>query len=214
MHTDIVDLSCQIEEICRFCMPPEKERILYESSNFYVMVSLGPIVEGYLLLVSKKHIGACLQIPPVLLNEYDELKQRIREILFQVYGCCIFYEHGKTGSCLSTGKDHRHCFHAHLHCIPVSTQLNKIVEKELHGECFQNIQLCRKEMADVEKYLYIEDDRIMTYKPTENLRSQYLRYKLATSLGEDEKWNWVTYQNWPLIKKSITRLKPYFHGTR
>ena len=26
---NIVDLACQLEETCRFCYPPEKERILY-----------------------------------------------------------------------------------------------------------------------------------------------------------------------------------------
>lgn len=46
---NIVDLACQLEETCRFCYPPEKERILYATENFYVMASLGPIVEGYLL---------------------------------------------------------------------------------------------------------------------------------------------------------------------
>ena len=55
---NIVDLACQLEETCRFCYPPEKERILYATENFYVMASLGPIVEGYLLIVSKKHIPA------------------------------------------------------------------------------------------------------------------------------------------------------------
>lgn len=50
---NIVDLACQLEETCRFCYPPEKERILYTTENFYVMASLGPIVEGYLLIVSK-----------------------------------------------------------------------------------------------------------------------------------------------------------------
>lgn len=59
---NIVDLACQLEETCRFCYPPEKERILYATENFYVMASLGPIVEGYLLIVSKKHIPACANI--------------------------------------------------------------------------------------------------------------------------------------------------------
>ena len=52
----IEDLKFQIESGCRFCNPPEKERILMETDNFYVMVSLGPIVEGYLLIVAKKHM--------------------------------------------------------------------------------------------------------------------------------------------------------------
>lgn len=115
---NIVDLACQLEETCRFCYPPEKERILYATENFYVMASLGPIVEGYLLIVSKKHIPACANIPNEIFQEYLDLKEKVKGVLNKVYGACIFYEHGKTGSYV-IGKDHRHCFHAHLHCIPV-----------------------------------------------------------------------------------------------
>jgi len=38
------------------------------------MVSLGPIVEGYLLIVTKEHIGACLHIPEEYYEEFIDLK--------------------------------------------------------------------------------------------------------------------------------------------
>ena len=75
---NIIDLACQLEETCRFCYPPEKERILYVTENFYVMASLGPIVEGYLLIVSKKHIPACANIPNEIFQEYLDLKEKVK----------------------------------------------------------------------------------------------------------------------------------------
>jgi diadenosine tetraphosphate (Ap4A) HIT family hydrolase len=210
MITFLDDLNCQMEEICRFCRPPEKERILYQTEHFYVMVSLGPIVEGYLLIVSKEHIGACLHLPTSYLKEFFLLKDKVKSILNDVYGCCLFYEHGKTGSCLITGKDHIHCFHAHLHCVPAKVNLNEIVKDDLVPMQFSSVSECYEKMKHVEKYLYIEDSRICTYQPDIELRSQYLRYNLAKAVGHTELWDWVKIQNWELIYKTIDKIKPYF----
>lgn len=206
---NIVDLACQLEETCRFCYPPEKERILYSTDNFYVMVSLGPIVEGYLLIVSKQHIPACANIPEDLIDEYLNLKEKVREVLTSAYGSCIFYEHGKTGACL-IGKDHRHCFHAHLHCIPVKVSMSEEVSSEIEGHAFDSIKYAYDYARGCERYLYVEDSKIIVYTPSEKLRTQYLRYKLATSLGMTERWDWVRLQNWDLIKTTVDKLKTFF----
>lgn len=211
MRSRIEDLCCQVEEICRFCLPPEKERIIYTTEHFYVMVSLGPIVEGYLLIISKQHIGACLHLPLEILDEFCKLKSKIYNILTKVYGGCIFYEHGKTGSCISDGQSHKHCFHAHLHCIPVNINFNDIIGQELIGKNFSSFFSCYQHMKFVEKYLYVEDCKGITiYQPHEILRKQYLRYKLSEALGVNDRWDWVKEQNWPLIEQTILTLKPYF----
>lgn len=210
MITHIEDLSCQMEEICRFCRPPEKERILFQTENFYVMVSLGPIVEGYLLIVSKEHIGACLHLPEKYFDEFIQLKEYVRSILTRVYGECLFYEHGKTGSCLISGKDHIHCYHAHMHCIPTTIDLNAIISKELKPQQFVSYRDCLNRMQCTDKYLYVEDDSLCTYQPEVPLRKQYLRFKLSEALGVTERWDWVNHQNWPLIYETIHTLKPLF----
>lgn len=206
----ITNLKQQIEDGCRFCFPPERERILYETGHFYVMVSLGLVVEGYLLIVSKEHIGACLHLPQRYLEEFIGLKELVKAKLIAAYGSCIFYEHGKIGTSL-LGKDHHHCFHAHLHCVPVSIQLNSIIEQDIP----QNIETFSfgnaiKSAEKVERYLYVEDDRCKIYIPSHKIRSQYLRFKLGEAIGAQDRWDWVNNQNWPLIEKTISVLKPLF----
>ena len=205
----IDDLKLQIEKACRFCNPPEPERILYQTEHFYVMVSLGPIIEGYLLIITKEHIGACLNIPESLFEEFLSVKEKVREILTNEYGHCLFYEHGKIGSSL-TINDHFHCLHAHMHCIPSSIQLNDYISKDIAGIEHSNIYDCYNYMKGLEKYLLVEDNRIMTYVPTGSIRKQYLRYMLAKHLNVENRWDWVNNQNWELIDKSIKRLKPVF----
>ena len=208
----ISDLRSQIEKECRFCNPPEKERILYETDNFYVMVSLGPIIEGYLLIVSKEHISACLNIPDEIWSEFIQLKEKVRKLLSQIYGGCLFYEHGKVGTSLTIGLDHRHCFHSHLHCIPSSINFNQVIGSELVGIKFINISEAHNYVTShgIERYLLVEDSQTMLYLPQGDLRSQYLRFKLAEAVDKPDSWNWIQNQNWPMINKTIDRLSSHF----
>lgn len=211
-RNNITDLRNQIEESCRFCNPPEKERILYETEHFYVMVSLGPIVEGYLLIVSKEHIGCCLHLPLEYLSEFKELKNKVKNILCSTYGSCLFYEHGKVGTSLTVGKDHQHCFHSHLHCVPVPIQLNDNVSEELEGLSFPSLEDAYKfvNKDNIDRYLLVEDTSLKLYFPDTSLRSQYLRYILAKTLNNISAWDWIDNQNWPLINKTINKLKFMF----
>ena len=212
MISNIPDLKSQIEKECRFCNPPEKERIVFQTDNFYVMVSLGPIVEGYLLIVAKEHIGACLHLPEKYWTEFVTLKEKVKKVLVSIYGHCLFYEHGKVGTSLTMGKDHKHCFHCHLHCIPTSVKLNEIVSKELPSIIFSNLNDAYDFVIqnNIDRYLLIEDNTIRLYMPDIKLRSQYLRFKLAEALGIPEKWDWVVNQNWEKINISVAKVSPAF----
>lgn len=205
----IADLSEQILQKCRFCNPPERERILWETENFYVMVSLGPIVEGYLLIVTKDHIGACLNIPNHLLQEFFMVKEKVKDVLTSVYGGCIFYEHGKAGSSLLVD-GHIHCYHAHLHCLPLNDNLHSDISIDYTPHIFESFEDAHINNKGIDKYLLVEDDNIYVYQPSDKPRSQYLRYKLACHIGCQERWDWINNQNWEMIDNTVNRLKPYF----
>lgn len=207
---EIFDLTSQIEATCRFCNPPEKERILYESDNYYIMVSLGAFVEGYLLIVTKKHVGASFNIPKEYLDEFLELKKMVSHILEEVYGYVLFYEHGKAGSSLTFENSSKHCYHTHLHCIPSNIQLNQDISKELQYKSYKSFEEAYEDNTNTDKYLYVEDNVVHVYKSDSTLRKQYLRYKLSTALKIENEWDWIKFQNWDNINKTITILKPYF----
>src|SRR5947209_721480 len=90
----------EILKDCRFCVPPQKERILYETDNFYVMLSLGAFVEGYVLINSKTHEDCCAAFDDKMGPEFDELFQKTKAILLKSYGACLCFEHGRAGACL------------------------------------------------------------------------------------------------------------------
>lgn len=209
----IKNLEEQIISTCRFCNPPEKERILCETENFYVMLSLGPIVEGYCLLVSKHHYACCAAIPSEIRGEFKELYRNVKSILTTEYGTCLSYEHGRAGACLIPLEGSKHCYHAHMHFVPVSTKLNEAIQKDFDPENLENLdsffEIYSKNHS--EPYLFADDNRRMSlYFIDQPLRRQYLRYKTAILIGKDHLCDWVNHQGWDLINSALQVLPKHF----
>ncbi len=206
------ELEKDIELYCRFCNPPDHERIVYETSNFYVMLSLGPIVEGYLLICSKEHFDCCGKIDSSLAQEFDELAELIRQILIKAYGHCIFYEHGRAGSCMTFSEGSKHCYHAHMHCVPVKLELNKLMDKNFLPIKHNNWNDFRRSNSQYnEPYLFVDDgNKVSHLVVKEDIRRQYLRHLVAQAIGSENLWNWVENQRPDVIKSGREKLKPYF----
>ncbi|WP_282087161.1 HIT family protein [Aquimarina algiphila] len=206
------ELKNDIEKHCRFCNPPDRDRILFETRNFYVMLSLGPIVEGYLLINTKKHIESCSLIPSEWANEFEFMISSVKNILIKVYGDCIFYEHGRTGSCLSFTDANKHCYHAHMHCVPVKINISDSIKGTLSPiicptwNDFRNIT---KEYN--EPYLFVDDGVKKLHFVIKEVRRQYLRYLVSEKLGKNNSWNWVEFQGWDKIKTAREKLLPHFN---
>src|SRR5439155_9683234 len=102
-------------QTCFFCARPEEDRILYESKHFYVLLGLGPIVEGYSILVAKQHIRSMFDLPDDMRSSYITEKQRLRQLIANVYGPTIVTEHGKIQACVVEDEEAHDllCYHAH-----------------------------------------------------------------------------------------------------
>jgi diadenosine tetraphosphate (Ap4A) HIT family hydrolase len=208
----IQNLASQVKELCRFCNPPEQNRILFEGKYFYIMASLGPICEGYLLLVSKNHYECCGAVPLNASQEFDDLYHKIREVLKKVYGDVISYEHGRAGSCLQV-EGSKHCYHAHMHFLSTNIEMNETVSRLYKPVSFESItELRNKYQADTESYVFVHDQSLKYYAITGQLESQYLRKIAARKAGRESTWDWVNNQNWPLILEAVKRLKPFFNN--
>jgi diadenosine tetraphosphate (Ap4A) HIT family hydrolase len=205
-------LKNDIELHCRFCNPPDLDRIIYETSNFYVMLSLGPIVEGYLLICSKEHFDCCGKIDTNLGSEFDNLTEIVRKVLITAYGHCLFYEHGRAGSCMTFSEGSKHCYHAHMHCVPVKTKLNSLMDKNFYPIKHDSWNDFRKSNSEFnEPYLFVDDGEKTSHLVVKkDIRRQYLRHLTAVSIGNEELWNWVDNQRLEVIKAGKTKLKPLF----
>src|SRR5712691_3239818 len=74
--------------------PEEWNEPIFESQNFVVIPSLGALVEGWLLLVPKRHFISMGAFHDEITAEMLHVKQSIIEVLETQYGSLCIFEHG------------------------------------------------------------------------------------------------------------------------
>lgn len=199
---------------CRFCFPLSKKNkslLLGQTKNFYLIPSIGPIIEGYLLLCTKKHYSSCENLPPKLYPEFISLKEKVKNIFNTDFGGYTFFEHGKTKGCGQNG-DSAHCFHTHLHALPTSIEILPILTDKLgKGTKISGFQEIQNILED-EPYLYYEtNNTLYLWKAPKNLRQQFFRSILAEQLGVPERASWKENPNWEETKGTYQKLSVYFN---
>src|SRR3989344_8457718 len=92
----------------------DQKQVLYQTDNFFVAPTIGPIgIEGYLLIMPKKCYSGVGGIPEELYPELENVLEKTRSVLKKEYDLdSQMFEHGPRfgrhggGICLD---------HAHLH---------------------------------------------------------------------------------------------------
>ena len=102
---------------CRLATAIGQDRLLCETSNFFVIPTLGSMgIEGYLLIIPKEHHHAMGMIPENHLPELNNLISDVKKIIKSVYGLpTLLFEHGPRVGNLDSGQS---VDHAHLHIVP------------------------------------------------------------------------------------------------
>jgi len=175
---------------CPFCenniKKEETDRILYESKNFIVFPSLGQIVEGYLLIVPKKHYISMGDVPAKLYPELKLVYNKVREVLLKNYENPIFFEHGpisqtKRGGCCID--------HAHFHAVPIKVDL--LIELSNNFKCkkIKSFLDIKKQFLTKTSYFYYESNLKEKYlfEIPDITPSQYIRQLIAHKIHQDEK---------------------------
>jgi ATP adenylyltransferase len=165
---------------------------LWESPNFVVIPSLGALVEGWVLIVTKQHAIAMGALSDPLLSELNNLKWQVAGALSEHYNSsvCVF-EHGPSqeGCRLGCGVDH-----AHMHIVPIEFDLRRAVGPYMpHRTEWRPAHLldCRAAFESSTGYLYFEQPigfgQIAT---AADFESQLFRRAIATTIGLAEQFRW------------------------
>lgn len=201
-------------EGCRFCFPSERENVLKETQNFYVIPSIGSITEGYLLLNIKYHVPSFGNMDEHLLDEFLTLKDEVKNALEHAYGRgCIFYEHGRAGASIALQGEEKICYHAHLHCVSTNLDLLEMIRKDYRpieiNEWSEVMQLAKK----YPYYLYYENKKNMYFFLVDTcVRQQYLRSILAEALHIPDAADWHKEPKWGNIENTVKKLSLYLSG--
>ena len=187
-----------------------QSRILYETDHFVVLPTLGALVEGYLLIVSKEHYQCIGQLPDDLLSEFNKVVDQVKSVIRSVYQKnVVCFEHGavsctnKFGGCVN---------HTHLHIVPCGDILSGMIQdcgmelvpipstETLSGIAIQD-----------QPYLYWEDSDGRKYVIQDGfIPSQFFRKIIANYYSVAEQWDWRQELNLENLLKTYRTLQPVF----
>ena len=188
-------------------LPELLDRTILATRRFRVIPSVGQIAQGHLLVVPIKHFCALADLSKEHTEELENLCVEVRTILREVYGACVFFEHGirgaESGGC---GIDH-----AHLHAVPVAADgVLDLLKREFRGSNLSSFQHVKEMIPADASYLFFEDvvgDRYVF--PVANLPSQYMRKLVADSIGKAD-WDWRECGREPELLSTLQQLPQLF----
>lgn len=115
---------------CRFCNIVNSEYLygdidkpFAESESYIAISSIGAFIEGWTLIVPKKHVLSMREI------YHDEEYQQFFNIVYnkinKIYGKAIIFEHGSSyeGSLTACGTNH-----AHIHIVPIDSSVKREIQ--------------------------------------------------------------------------------------
>jgi ATP adenylyltransferase len=176
---------------CMLDGEPYVRRVMLESESFAAIPSLGPLTNGHTLLCPKMHLRSFAQLEPSSENEYQVIKNELKQALSQQYHSAIhLFEHGiaAIGNRLICSTDH-----AHLHFVPLPRSCNVDDVEHLPWVEFDGSlgELARWSQGR-EYILYETPDGVcrLLLARESSFESQYMRKLFAQSLGRGGNWNW------------------------
>lgn len=195
LFSENISLGCVLYDIVngKPDVSGRKPAIIYESDNFVFIVDLGSIVEGYMLLVSKRHINSMGELNKNEHSDFINIKSKIIFDLEKVYDKkCICFEYG------SGLKNHENAEssvkHAHFHIVAMgclSNDLNNEVIKDMKLIENENLDILKK-YSDTPYLYYISGEGKIYISNKKKIESQYMRKFISKQFGTEYDWKNIT----------------------
>lgn len=179
----------------KFELPIQYNQTLIETENFKVIPSLGSIVEGWLLIVPKKHYLSFGYLENYLFDELEYLHNYVIKTLQYLYNKhVIVFENGtiELGSFIGCGVDY-----AHIHYVPLEIDIKSSVNEFYGNICWEKVSGLISTRSMIEKstpYLFVEDNNRDKYMCEINQPySQLVRKIIAKHVGKVEQYDWKRF---------------------
>lgn len=199
------------EHDCPFCNINKtkiENKILDETKYFYITPTLGSIVDGYILITTKRHVNSMVNLNIEELEEYKILIEKYREIFKNIYKKYpIIFEHGTPN--LEENKASS-VIHAHTHIVNHNYKNENTLLEELNFNKTNKIAMDSKNNYIF--YINSDGEKYITYnfKPI----SQFMRIEIAKDLNMLDKYDWRKNNFDDNIILTVTKIKEYFNNKR
>lgn len=183
-----------IVQDCPFCLPSKEDKIILETPYARAMCDARPIIIGHILVVSAEHIPSAFDVSGIALAHLQIVQQEISHRIHSRFGQVGVYEHGRSMLCRFHDANRGHT-HAHLHVLPVSSDLlNQSGYEFVWGE---RPSMC--EITENDRYLYQEIGEYPRNSwaiGTLPVRRHFVRTHLEEVLAEKGK-QWISLESSP-----------------
>lgn len=194
-YKDVFYKGKQPSRVCLFCEPNEGMTLL-ETDNFRLIADTYPITSGHFMLSTKAHFSSGGEVTKDLHEEFLYVKSLAKDIGLAMHEKCVFYEHGKAGSCHANSQEDVHCEHFHMHCLPVSIDIHAKIAKHFQGIKMNSLVELFSNYQKYGSYLFFEDaDGQMVYYPAEEHKvpPHFLRTLICEELDVATLSDWQAY---------------------
>jgi diadenosine tetraphosphate (Ap4A) HIT family hydrolase len=172
------------------------DTVIFKTTNFALIPSIGPLVCGHAMVVSRKHYFSLASMPQEAIREYEIFLKTIFQ-LPEICGNLLEAEHGATPECYAGG-----CVaHTHIHLLPNLGQHVDMFEGKLKvvGSFSKLIEIHN---FDKPYILLRKNLGKITMFQADSIETQEIRRVLSTRLGQTD-WDWRTNRRDELIEKTI-----------
>lgn len=175
------------------------DQVLAGSADVVIVPTVGMLLPGYLLAVTRTHVESFAQLDPeVLATAWDWIQKRVDQLSF-AYGSYLLFEHGSGGTQPSGG-----CVsHAHLHLIPGVREQEEVLIEALHA---QPMDLTELSSFANNNYALIQGAGMHIATDTD-LPSQWIRRRVAEALGTPENYDWALFPGEENLKKTLNEAR-------
>lgn len=190
---------------CIFCDIDQSKienTIIEETDYFYILPTLGSLVDGYVLIVTKRHINSMSELNDNELEEYKTIITKYQKLFNKVYNKTpIVFEHGTPNQ--NSKMKANSVTHAHTHIVNINFKNEKEILEKYNFKEINNL----KEIETNKNYIkYIYNNKIyITYNfPSV---SQLMRILIAEELNYKDKFDWKKERFDENIISTIERIK-------
>lgn len=199
------------EQGCFLCKP-DPALVYMEQGEFFAMLGLGPIGEGYSLIASRGHQQSMLDLTEYEATQLAEFTQEVRDRLGPLFGECSIGEHGRVALCVGqvTVRHEPHCMHAHRLVFPGLSALPlRPAARGATVESFKTFRDAHANFRTAGQYLYAEnaDGTCEVAAVPRAIPRQQLR-RLAANLRQEspDLANWQDHPSLELVKQGKSKL--------
>lgn len=185
--------------------PEYVRRVVLETPELAVIPSLGPLVDGHVLVVPKIHARsfAQLQIEPAIVEAF---LSRAKTTIANAFGSRVqVFEHG-TGA--NSAQPACSVEHAHVHIVPCAVEFDDPPVAGYEWETMRNEAALRELVGDGEYLRVGTASGWSIARGAEGFPSQLLRRVLSEAIEAEEAtdWDWRANPRPDSVRRTFSRL--------